>query len=168
MADHELPILNHSLIPGSQVFFDLIDNQAAPTNGKNQLVLVFPAPSAADATVNLNFTVPKDYAGTPRIILRGMLHGTPADTLAFGALASPGVADGETADVAEEAERLVNKASWSGYVDEDMLELTITLSPAAAYVEGDTIYLIFFRDDSVDDSSLVFLLTDLAFSYSDS
>jgi hypothetical protein len=76
--------------------------------------------------------------------------------------------DSEAIDTAYEAEDLANNSTWTGYVDEDMYEETIALTPAAAYQAGDTVFLRFFRDDSVDDTTFDFLLLDLSFQYTES
>jgi hypothetical protein len=69
--------------------------------------------------------------------------------------------------VAYETEDLASNSTWTGYAAEEMYEETITLTPASAYTVGDTVLLSFYRDDSVDTTTFDFLLTELAFRYSD-
>ena len=52
----------------------------------------------------------------------------------------------ESVDTAYGSQDSVQNSTWTGYADEDMYEDTMTLTPASAYVAGDTIFLQFQRD----------------------
>lgn len=135
-------------------------------NTKYTPVMVMEFPTGSDIGVELSFQVPENYAGSPVLVIRGVLDGTPANALAFGAQ-QLSRADSEAVDTAYEAEDTVSNSTWTGYADEDEYEETITLTPAAAYVAEDTVYLYLYRDDSVDTTTFNFLLTGLFFQYSD-
>jgi hypothetical protein len=129
--------------------------------------IVMDYPTGADIGGELAFTVPQNYAGSPVLVIRGVLDGTSTDTIAFGCqqIARD---DNETADIAYDAEDLANTdLNISGHADEDVFEETITITPAAAWTTGDLVFLWFFRDNSVDDTTINFLLTDLLIQYSD-
>jgi hypothetical protein len=136
------------------------------SNAKNQLAIVMPFPTGADLGFELAFSVPANYSGSPVLVIRGILDGTPANAIAWGAL-ELGVADSETIDAAYETEDLTENSTWTGYAIEEMYEQTLTLTPAAAYQPGDTIYLHFFRNDSSDTTTFDFVLTDLLFRYAE-
>lgn len=141
------------------------------TNAKRQECIVMAFPSGTDTGVGVAFQVPQVYVGSPVLVIRGVLDLTPGtNTLAFGAQ-QLSRADNEAVDTAYETEDVASytfNSGADGYADEDEYEETITLTPASAYVAGDTIYLFVYRDDSVDDFSAGnFLLTGLFFQYAD-
>lgn len=128
--------------------------------------MVMDYPTGSDIGGELVFTVPQNYSGSPVLVIRGVLDGTPANVLAFGAQ-QLSRDDSEAADTAYEAEDTASNSTWTGYADEDFYEETITLTPASAYAAGDSVLLYFYRDDSTDTTTFNFLLTDLLFQYSD-
>jgi len=166
MATLRVPLLNHTvrfdesgdvyLAPAGVIF--------ALTNARNQMYIVMAFPTGSDVGLEVSFEIPADYVGTPKIVCKGILDGTPANTLAFGAK-QVSVAASEAGDVAYETEDLANNSTWTGYADEDMFELSITLTPASAYVAGDEVLLSFYRDDSVDNTTFDFSLSQLFFEY---
>ena len=169
MATHEISILGAMTAPDSSgdVFFEPLE--VAMTLGTaafgTLLGLTMLAPTGSDIGFYGKFNIPQNYVGTPVLVIRGAL-GEAANTLAFG-FQQIGRDDSEAIDTALEAEDLANNATWTGYAAEDVYEETITITPAAAYVAGDEVFFFFFRDDSVDDQTGEFHLTDLAFRYSD-
>lgn len=168
MSTHRLSLLNHtlSLGTGGKMYLSPIDTQLTMTNAKKSLAFVMEFPVGADVDCELSFDVPQDYVGTPVLIIKGILNGTPASTLAFGA-DTVQVDDSETVDVAFADTDLANNSTWTGYADEDFYEETITITPTVAFVAGREVFLKFYRDDSVDTSTFDFLLTQLLFEYSD-
>lgn len=168
MATQEKHLLGASLglDASGDIFPSILDVEMTLTNAKLQNCIVMEFPTGSDIGFELSFVVPPDYVGSPVLVIRGVLNGTPASVLAFGAQ-QVSVDDSETVDVAYETEDLASNSTWTGYAAEEMYEETITLTPASAYVAGDTVYLSFYRDDSVDTTTFDFLLTDLAFQYSD-
>jgi hypothetical protein len=123
-------------------------------------------PTGSDIGGELIFTVPQNYAGLPVLVIKGVIDGTPANALAFGCqqLAR---ADSESVDTAYEAEDTASNSVWTGYVDEDEYDETITITPAAAWNPGEKVLLNFYRDDNVDTTTWNFLLLDLLIQYSD-
>jgi len=162
----EFSILNHTTRFDDGVYPSPLSSELALTNAKEQLAIVMPFPTGADLGFELAFPIPQGYVSTPTIVFRGIIDGTPASILAFGAQ-QLGVDDSESIDQAYEAEDLHSNSTWTGYADEDMYEGTITLTPAAVYVAGDMVFLKFYRDDSVDTSTWNFLLVDLLFRYTE-
>lgn len=128
---------------------------------------VIKAPAGADIGYYGRIDIPEEYAGSPRIQIGGILDGTPADTLAFGIQCTPGIADSEAIDQAYEAEDTASNSTWTGYADEDQYAEEITLTPAVAYSPGDVIYFFFYRDDSVDTTTMEFILNKLRFLFDD-
>lgn len=162
----QISIFNHSLKPDIGVYISTLTGQMALTNVKQQLCLVMPFPAGADLGAEVLFTVPDNYSSTPVLVLRGVIDGTPANVFGIGAqLLQRNVS--ETVDAAYEAEDVANNSDWTGYADEEEFELGITLTPSAAFVAGRTVYIKFFRDDSVDTQTIDFLLTNLFFRYTE-
>lgn len=128
--------------------------------------MVMSYPTGSDIGGELVFTVPQNYAGSPVLVIKGVIDGTPANTLAFGCQ-QIAVADSETIDVAYEAEDTASNSTWTGYADEDEYDESITITPAAAWNPGEKVLLYFYRDDDVDDTTWNFLLLDLLIQYSD-
>lgn len=166
MATFEMPIGFGMPDTSGDIYPSKISIELTMTNAKDQDCLMMEFPTGSDIGISVMFTIPQNYAGSPVLVIKGILDGTPANVLAFGAQ-QLGRDDSEAVDTAYETEDLANNSTWTGYADEDMYEETITLTPASAYVAGDTVFLFFYRDDSVDDTTFNFLLTDLLFQYSD-
>ena len=169
MATHDLPILGASTLPDTSgaVFFEPIEIAVATTAANlNMLAITMPDPGAADEGFSGAFTIPQNFVDTPVLVIRGILNGTPANTLGFGFNFTIGIADKETADIAYETD-LDNNATWTGYADEEMYTETITITPSAAFVAGDQVFYFFYRDGSVDDATFEFNLTGLFFRYND-
>ena len=170
MATFEMPILGASFMPDTSgdVYPSKVSIELTLTNAKDQGCVMMEYPTGSDIGFSVSFTIPTSppYAGSPVLVIKGILDGTPANVLAFGAQ-QLSRADSELVDTAYEAEDLAENNTWTGYVDEDMYEETLALTPASAYVAGDTVFLWFFRDDSEDTTTFNFLLTDLLFQYSD-
>ncbi len=161
-----ISVINQTLALDSGVYCSKLNAELSLTNAKQQLCIVMPAPSGADLGLQMAFEIPQNYNGSPVLVIKGILDGTPANVMAFGAT-QISVADSETVDVAYEAEDTASNSTWTGYADEDMYEETITLTPASAYVAGDIVLLNFYRDDSVDTTTFNFLLLELLFQYAE-
>jgi hypothetical protein len=168
MATHRISILGSNTIPDTsgKVFMDLISNQDTHTNVKNQMCMVMDAPAAAgDVGFFGTFNVPKNYVGTPKAIIKGTYNGDPTSLVSTFAMELIGLADSESIDTAYEAADTVSESTWTGYADEDMIELAITLTVTLAV--DDTVFYHFFIDDTTDTQSASFLLTSLEFEYAD-
>ena len=152
--------------PDDGVSLSKLSSELTLTNPKEQFCYVMPFPVTGDIGGEFFFTIPENYNMSAALVIQGVLDGTPANTLAFG-LQQLAVADSESVDVAYEAEDLASNAVWTGFANEDMYTEIITMTPASAYEPGDTVFVKFFRDDSVDDTTFNFLLTDLLFQYDD-
>ena len=161
-----IPILGASLMFDDGVYNSRLDSELTLANPKKQACIVMPAPTGADLGIEVAFKIPENYSGDPVLVITGVIDGTPANVLGFGAQ-QLSRADSEAVDTAYAAEDTASNSTWTGYADEDVYIETITITPAAAYVAGDTIYLKFYRDDSVDTQTINFLLTDLEFQYTE-
>ncbi len=169
MATFEMPILGASFMPDTSgdIYPSKISAELTMTNAKDQTCVMMEYPTGSDIGFSVSFTIPQNYAGTPVLVIKGVIDGTPANVLAFGAQ-QLGRDDNELVDTAYETEDLAENNTWTDYVDEDMYEETLALTPASAYAAGDTVFLWFFRDDDQDTTTFNFLLTDLLFQYADS
>lgn len=165
MTTHELSLPFGQPDASGDCYPSTLDQELTLTNSKKIPVLVMAFPTGSDIATELAFTVPQTYASTPQLVIRGAIDGTPANTLAFGVQILP-VADTEAVDAAYEAEDLANIATWTGYSDEDLFQLIITLTPSAL-AAGDTVFTKIFRDDSVDNTTFNVLIFEFAFRYSD-
>lgn len=136
-------------------------------NPKLQDCMVMEFPTGSDIGLETSVEVPQGYVGSPVLVIRGVLDGTPANVLAF-AVQQLSRADSESIDTAYETEDIASNSTWTGYADEDYYVETVTLTPASPYVAGDIILIKLDRDDNVDTTTFNFLLTHLGFQYSDS
>ena len=150
--------------PDTGVYFSKLNAELPLTNAKQQFCWVMPAPTGADLGGEVLFTVPQNYSSTPALILQGVIDGTPANVLGIGAQLLQ-VAASATVDAAYEAEDTASNSTWTGYADEEMYRLSITLTPSSAFTAGNTVLIKVYRDDSVDTQTINFLMTDLLFSY---
>ena len=164
MATHELPIIGHTVMPQSGVYWDKVGNQVTATNEfGNQLSIVM-ADGGTDEGFYGSFTVPQNYVGTPKVVVKGILDGAMSSvTLQFG-IQGITKADNEAVDAAYSAEDTGNNSD--DHADEDLVVVTITLSNFTGFAVGDTVFYYFFID-ATGTYAGNFLLTDLLFQYAD-
>jgi hypothetical protein len=150
---------------------DLIANQiteaASPSVG--DLLAYVLADGGTDEGVYVKWTVPKNYVGTPVLVIRGILDGAPGagDDLAFG-VRPRAVADNEAADGTFDAEQTAQVTDLSTWADEDEYEETITLT--GTYAVDDSVYAYVFIDASGTTYAGNFLLLaedSIFFQFSD-
>ena len=164
MATHELPIIGPTMLPESGVFLDRIGNQITATNEIGNQLAVVMADGGSDEGFYGSFNVPQNYVGTPVIVVRGIIDGAMSSvTLQFGI---QGITKdhGEATDVAYSTEDTGNESS--DHADEDLVEVTISLSNFSGFAVGDTVFYYFYIHASGDYAGN-FLLTDLLFRYAD-
>lgn len=172
MATHRMDIRGPDDLLESGVYQDRVGNQitaaAAPSVG-SQLALLL-ADGGTDLGWYGEFLVPKNYVGTPKIVIRGILDGAPgaSDTLGFG-FRKRAVANNEAADGTFDAEQAVSStigSSGSAHSDEDEVELSITLT-AGDYAVDDSVYYYLYIDATGTSYTGNFLLTGAYFEYAD-
>lgn len=170
MATHEIPILGAFTAPDStgKCFFQPAEVAMTLSNLDlgTMLVCTMNGNEAGNLGVYGKFNIPQNYAGTPKIIIRGALE-EAANTIAFGITFTPGVDDNESMDQAYDTADTNSNATWTGYAVDDIYELAITLTPAAAFAAGDEVFYYFYRDGANDSQTGDFHLTGLFFQYSD-
>ena len=171
MATIRLPILGVQTIPDSSenVYIAPINSiltiGAATRPPGAELAIVMPDPGAADEGFYGKFSVPKDYVGSPVLVIRGILSGTVgATTLQFG-FQKRALADNEAFDGDYDAE-VTAGATTSGWADEDVYEETISLT-AGDFAVDDDVFFYLYRDGGTDDWTGTFLCTGVFFEYSD-
>jgi hypothetical protein len=166
MATFQMSILNHSLNFDSGVYPSTMAAEMSLTNSKATQVIVLPYPTGSDLGLMGVFTLPQNYVGSPVFVARYIIDGTPANTLGVAAQQIT-VAAAATADVAYETEDTASNATWTGYADEEVASISVTITPTATYTAGNQVWWYFYRDDSVDDTTWNALLVDLIFQYAD-
>ncbi len=166
MATFTLSILNNTLNFDAGVYPSTLDAEMSLTNNKYQSTIVMPYPTGADVGIHGLFEIPQNYVGTPVIKATFVIDGTPANTFGIG-FQQLTVADNATIDAAYEAEDTANNATWTGYADEEVYRISITITPTATYTAGNIVLWYFYRDDSVDTTTFNVLLTSLVFQYAD-
>lgn len=171
MATHRVRVRINR--PDANVFEDLIANQiteqTSPSIG--DLLAYFLADGGADEGVFVDFNVPQNYVGTPKIVVKGILDGAPSNghDLGFG-FRGLAVADNETADATFAAEDTVQNTDIGGtgsaYSDEDLYVTAIDITqftPAA----GEHVQGYFYIDASGTTYTGNFALISLEFQYAD-
>lgn len=166
MATLQMPILNHTLNFDGGVYSSTMVAEMSLTNSKATGVIVMPYPTGTDIGLMGAFTLPQNYVGTPKVVIRCIIDGTPANVLAFG-FQQICIDDNDSADVAYEAEDTASNSTWTGYADKDLYEEIIDITPTATYNPGDVVFWYLYRDDSVDTTTYNVLLIDLLFQYAD-
>ena len=172
MATHRFSVLGNVNMD-TTVFTSLIGAQitsaTAPSIG-TQFCFVLSDAGGTDKGVYLNFAIPKNYIGSPVLVVKGVLDGAPsaAHTLGFG-FRKRAVADNEAADGTFDAEQTASATIGSNgltYADEDSLAMSITLT-AGDYAVDDEVFGYLYWDASAADYTGNFLLTDILFQYAD-
>lgn len=153
-----------SFSPDSGVYLAKLNTQVSLTNDKAQFCYVLPAPTGADLGGSFVLIVPQNYSSTPVVRVIGVIDGTPANVFGIGCQFIQ-IAAAATIDVAYEAEDTASNSTWTGYADEEVYTLSITLTPSSAFTPGSLVLGRFYRDDSVDTQTIDFLMVDLIFEY---
>lgn len=170
MATHRKPVQVVNLDAG--VFPDLVSNQlttaAAPSIGTQTAFVM--ADGGSDEGAHVRFSVPKNYVGTPKLVIRGALDGAPgaSDTLGFG-VRKKAVAPNEAADGtydAEVAASVTVGSSGLAYSDEDLFEVTIDLT-AGDFAVDDEVFAYVYLDASGTTYAGNVLVTSIEFQYAD-
>lgn len=169
MATHRIHVA--IIRPDAGCPLDLIANQIteATTPSIGDLLAYVLADGGADEGVWVKWTVPKNYVGTPVLVIRGILDGAPGagDDLAFG-VREHIASDNDTADATFAAEQTAQVTDLSTWADEDEYEETITLT--GTYVVDDSVYAYVYIDASGTTYAGNFLLLaedSIFFQYAD-
>jgi hypothetical protein len=149
--------------PDANVFPDLIDNQVTATNEFKNFVAYVMADGGADEGVYASFDVPENYASAGKVIVRGIIDGTAANTLGIG-VKGLARADNEAGDTAFGSED-PGSISVVSYADEDHATVSVTLTNLGTLAAKDQVYLYVYVDSSVTSYTGNFLLTGLYFEY---
>src|SRR3989304_4232706 len=72
-------------MPDVGVYPSKLSSELTLTNAKQQECMVMPAPTGSDIGAETLFNVPATYVGTPKLVLRGVIDGTPANVFGIGA-----------------------------------------------------------------------------------
>lgn len=170
MATHRRGILNATVTPDGTAFCFAapLSTQLSLTNASAGKAICFVMKDPAgggDAGLYGTFQVPKNYVGTPKIVGRFVLDGDPAGTtvgLGLKVLAREG---SEAWDTALGSEATASNATWTGYADEDVYELAVSISDTL--VVDDTVQFFYYIDDSAHTYTGNLLLVSLEFEYAD-
>lgn len=166
MATHRLPIMGFATKPDVGAFFAPINTQIAAGNvDGGELALVLDCDPASDIGCRGSFHVPKNYVGSPVLVIRGIIDGTVGTEDIHTGMTLLGRADNEAYDTAHEAEDTASFQSNS-YTDEDVFEETIALTVTLA-VDDDVNYHFYIDSSPATPFTGNILVTGLFFQYSD-
>lgn len=172
MATHRAGALGQNVTLDVGVFGDLIGNQiteaTAPSIGTLGCFVISDA--GADRGLYFDFPIPKNYVGTPKLVIQGILDGAPgaSDVLGWG-FRKRAVANNESADGTFDAEQLTSSTIGSGgsnHSDEDWIEQSITLT-AGDYAIDDRVFGWLYIDANINTYTGNFMLVDVLFEYAD-
>lgn len=173
MATHRIPVsitgMDATVFPAR--VSSQIASAATPSVGDMDCYVM--NDGGADEGVYGEFDVPKNYVGTPKLVIRGYLDGTPgaSETLGF-ACRKRAVANNESADGTFDAEQTVSAtigSSGSNHADEDFYEASITLT-AGDFAVDDAVNVYAYIDASGTTYAGNFLLrasSGIFFEYAD-
>ena len=164
MATNRLPILGPATIPDDGPFFAPIKTQIAEANvNAGELALVLDCDPASDLGVRGSFSVPKDFASAPVLVIRGIIDGTVGTEDIHTGITLLGRADNEAYDTAHEAEDIESFQS-NAYADEDIFEETIALTVTLA-IDDDVNFHFFIDSSPATPFTGNILVTGLYFQY---
>jgi hypothetical protein len=171
MATWRLSILGNERLD-SGVGYGLVSTQitAATSPSVGDVPCYVLNDGGADEGLKISFSIPKNFVSAPKLVIRGILDGTPgaSDVLGFG-FRKRAVANNEAADGTFDAEQTSSAtigSGGSGHADEDALEQSITLT-AGDYAVDDQVYGYVYIDASSTTYTGNFLLTDVQFEFAD-
>lgn len=165
MATHELPIMGPTFAPDSGVYFDTLANQLTENNQSGAQLALVVADGGSDLGGKGSFTVPQNYVGTPKFVVKGVLDGVmTSKTLQFGVKGIT-ITDNEAWDAADSSED--TGSNTNDHADEDFFVVTITCSNFTGFAAGDTVFYSIYIDTSGNDYAGNCLITDILFQYAD-
>lgn len=167
MATHRLPIMGAMTVPDStgECFLSAIDTQITiGTGAMKNLAMTLKDPTADTGFYGV-FQVPQNYVGTPKVVVVGVLDGTPGATSVDFEFSYLTRVDNEAVDAAWEESVTFDTGATSGWADEDIVEDSGTCS--ANFTAGDTVLYYFKRDQGTDDFNGDFHVLGLYFEYAD-
>ncbi|HDY68161.1 hypothetical protein LCGC14_2322080 [marine sediment metagenome] len=169
MATIRIPIMGAMTVPDStgECFMQPIGTGITTigTFPGGNLVMTFVDPSA-DTGFYGSFLVPKNYLDTANIIVVGVLDGTVGATSLDFEYSYISKADNEAIDAAFTENATANTGNTSGWTNEDMLELSISVTDGNFAID-DTVMYYLKRDQGTDDFVGDFHVTGLYFEYND-
>ncbi len=166
MATHRLPIMGFATIPDDGPFFAPIKTQLALANvDGGEEALVLDCDPASDLGCRGSFSVPKNFVGSPVLVIRGIIDGAVGTEDIHTGMTLLGRADNEPYDTAHEAEDIASFQS-NAYADEDVFEETITLTVTLA-VDDDVNFHFFIDSSPATPFTGNILVTGLFIQYSD-
>lgn len=164
MGTNRLPILGIGTVPDVGPFFAPIKTQITETNvNAGEIALVLDCDPASDLGCRGSFSVPKDYASAPVLVIRGIIDGTVGTEDIHTGMTLLGRADNEAYDIAHEAEDIANFQS-NAYADEDVFEETIALTVTLA-IDDDVNFHFFIDASGATPFTGNILVTGLYFEY---
>lgn len=154
-------------VPTSRVG-DQITAATAPSIGTQQCWVL--ADGGSDEGVYVRVSIPKNYVGSPKLVVKGVLDGAPgaSNTLGWG-FRKRAVANNEAADGTFDAEQTVSAtigSNGSAHSDEDLIEQSITLT-AGDYAVDDSVFGYLYIDASGTSYAGNVLLLSVEFEYAD-
>jgi len=165
MATHRIPIISQNMLPDSGVFPDRVGNQITAANQVgNQLCYVL-ADGGTDEGFFDSFSIPKNWVGTSKIIVKGILDGAMTTVVLQFGVKGITLADNEAADAAYSTE---DTGSISAdHADEDKFEVSITLTNFTGFAVDDEVHYYLYVDASGNTYTGNILLTQVEFEYAD-
>ena len=168
MATYRLPIMGATTVPDatgkcymSGIFTEI---PGLGTGLMRNLVMTLKDPSA-DTGFYGTFQVPQNYAGTPKIVVAGVLDGTADTTSVDFEFSYLALADNESLEAAWVESVAFNSGNTSGWTTEDLMILSAACG--ANFAVGDEVFFYFKRDFGTDDFVGDFHVTGLYFEYAD-
>ena len=166
MSTHRIPILGPGMVPDSSgnVFFEPYDVKAS-NDVWDRLVLIF-NDDASRMGLHGGFTVPKNYVGTPKIIVVWTSTATSGDVEWDFDYRAVGGDDSESLDQAGTQES-VNQEDTAPSAAHNRMEVALTLS--ANFAVDDEVEFTLFRDgtDGGDGMAAAAIVFGAFFEYAD-
>lgn len=165
MATHRMSIMKANMKPDSGVYPDPISNQLSLANQNGGQIDYVVADGGSDIGFRMAFKIPKNYVGSPKFVISGLLDGVmTSKTLQWGVKGIT-IADNEAFDVADSSEDTGNITA--DHADEDAFEVSITCSNFSGFAVDDQVFVYVYLDASGNDYAGNCLITEIEFEYAD-
>ena len=167
MSTHHQPIIGFATKPDgtNECYFPPVDIEMSLATGLMKNIVATLKDPSADNGFYSAFDVQPNYIGTPKVIVKGYLDGTPSTNQINFFFKYLALADNESIEQAWVETVLFNTGSMAAYAAEDLLVLEGTL--AANFTANDHVPYYFGRAVTSDTFVGDFHVTSLQFKYND-
>ncbi len=168
MTTHRKPIMGFGIKPDvtGECYFPPVDVEMTLGTGLMKNIICTLKDPSADTGFHGMFKVPKNYIGTPKIVITGIIDGTVGSTSVDFEFSYVSLANNESIETGWVESVTWDSGNTSGWTTEDLMEL-VSGALGSNFSVDDQVFFYMKRDYGTDDFVGDFHVTALEFEYND-